>query len=78
MSVFFQKTSFGPLGFYKPITKSVGSAFSVRGLRKDNFMSAIPADVTKEELAEIEQGIREEYNHKISDDQMVRTLLTGS
>jgi len=41
---------------------------------EDNFMSAIPADVTKEELAEIEQGIREEYNHKISDDQMVRII----
>ncbi|CAJ1345461.1 unnamed protein product, partial [Effrenium voratum] len=38
------------------------------------FHGAIPPDVTKEELAEIEQGIREEYNHKISDDQLVRVI----
>lgn len=40
----------------------------------ENFHGAIPPDVTKEELAEIEQGIREEYNHKISDDQLVRVI----
>ncbi|CAE7213843.1 Slc8a2 [Symbiodinium natans] len=42
--------------------------------QNDNFYGAIPPDVTKEELAEIEQGIREEYNHKISDDQLVRVI----
>ena len=41
---------------------------------EENFHGAIPPDVTKEELAEIEQGIREEYNHKISDDQLVRVI----
>ncbi|CAE7667541.1 Slc8a2 [Symbiodinium sp. CCMP2592] len=40
----------------------------------ENFHGAIPPDVTKEELAEIEQSIREEYNHKISDDQLVRVI----
>mmetsp|Transcript_83305 Transcript_83305/g.150260 ORF Transcript_83305/g.150260 Transcript_83305/m.150260 type:complete len:838 (+) Transcript_83305:536-3049(+) len=38
------------------------------------FTSAIPTDVTKEELAQIEQNIREEHNNKITDEQLMKIM----